>query len=329
VTIAMSDDKYLIFSGSSNRSLANNIVDYLGKSLGKCELGVFKDGEIRFQSHENVRGADVFVIQSMTMDTNFHIMELLLMADAFKRASARRITAVIPYYAYARQDRKDRPRVPISAKLIADLMETAGFSRVLTIDLHANQIQGFFNVPVDNLMALPIFISHFKNQQSLDTSKLVIVSPDAGGVERVRIFSQALHTKLAVAYKRRPEPGIAKIMSIIGKVKNKVALIVDDIIDSGGTLIETVHALKEKGAIKVSAVCTHGLLSGPAIQRIEDCEDLDKVYISDSVPLLGDKAKCKKIEVLSVSTLFAQAINSIHEETSVSKLFEFDKKNKK
>jgi ribose-phosphate pyrophosphokinase len=316
----MSDDKYLIFSGSSNAALAEKIVEHLGKSLGKSLLGVFNDGEIRFQSSENVRGADVFVVQSLTRDINFHIMELLLMADAFKRASARRITAVIPYYAYARQDRKDRPRVPISARLLADLLETAGFSRVLTIDLHANQIQGFFNVPVDNLMALPIFITYFKSMDNINLRDIVVVAPDAGGVERARLFSQALQAGLAIADKRRTEPGVAKIMHIIGDVKDKDTVIVDDIIDSAGTLVETIHGLKSQGARRVFAVCTHGLLSGKAIERIESAP-LEKVFISDTVPLTGEKAKCKKIEMLSVSKLFADAINSIHEETSVSKLF--------
>jgi ribose-phosphate pyrophosphokinase len=316
----MSDDKYLIFSGSSNLMLAENIVEQLGKNLGKSVLGKFSDGEIRFQSSENVRGADVFVIQSMTKHINFHIMELLLMADAFKRASAKRITAVIPYYAYARQDRKDRPRVPISAKLLADLLETAGFSRVLTIDLHANQIQGFFNIPVDNLMALPTFISFFKSLDNINFKDIVVVAPDAGGVERARLFSQALHAGLAIADKRRTEPGVAKIMHIIGDVKDKDTIIVDDIIDTAGTLVETVQGLKSHGARRVFAVCTHGLLSGKAIERIESAP-LEKVYISDTVPLSEEKAKCEKIETLSVSKLFAEAINSIHDETSVSKLF--------
>jgi ribose-phosphate pyrophosphokinase len=319
----MSDNKYLLFSGSSNGALAENIARHLGKTLGKCNLGRFSDGEIRFQSWENVRGADVFVIQSLTEDINFHIMELLLMADAFKRASARRITAVIPYYAYARQDRKDRPRVPISAKLIADLLETAGFSRVLTIDLHANQIQGFFNVPVDNLTALSTFITHFKGLENLNPAELVVVSPDAGGVERARIFSQALQASLAISYKQRPEPGIAKITHIIGDVEGKDAVLVDDIIDSAGTLTETVKVLKDKGARRVSAACSHGLLSGKAIERIEN-SPLEKLYISDTVPLKGNKAQCKKIEVLSVSRLFAEAIYSIHDETSVSRLFNLD-----
>lgn len=300
--------------------LAQQIVNHLDNKLGEALRETFSDGEIRFQSRENVRGADVFAIQSLTDNTNFHIMELLLMADAFKRASARRITAVIPYYAYARQDRKDRPRVPISAKLIADLLETAGFNRLLTIDLHANQIQGFFNVPVDNLMALPIFVSFFKNISGIKLKETVVVSPDAGGVERARLFSQELETGLAFAYKRRPEPGVAKIMHIVGDVENKDAIIVDDIIDTAGTIKETVINLKEKGARRVFAVCTHGILSGKAIENIEN-SPIEKVYISDTVPLKGVKSECSRIEVLSVSSLFASAIRSIHEETSVSELF--------
>jgi ribose-phosphate pyrophosphokinase len=313
----MNNPKYLIFSGSSNIELSSQIVSHLKKQLGQAKLGTFSDGEIRFQSHENVRGADVFIVQSFSSDINFHIMELLLMADAFKRASAKRITAVITYYAYARQDRKDRPRVPISARLIAELLETAGFSRVLSIDLHANQIQGFFNVPVDNLMALPIFISHFKK---IKLKNVVIVSPDAGGVERARVFSQNLNATLAIADKRRPEPNVSEVMHIIGEVKDKDAIIVDDIVDTAGTLTKTVQALKENGARKVFAACTHGIFSGQAIERISS-SDIDKIYISDTIPQSEEKLKCGKIEVLSVAKLFAQAIDSIHKETSVSKLF--------
>ena len=311
------DNKYLIFAGSSNLKLASDVVAHLGKSLGKCNLGVFSDGEIRFQSWENVRGADVFVVQSLTEKINFHIMELLLMADAFKRASARRITAVIPYYAYARQDRKDRPRVPISSRLLADLLETAGFSRVLTIDLHANQIQGFFNVPVDNLMALPIFVSYFNK---LNLKDLVIVSPDAGGVERARMFSKQIHAGLAIGDKRREKANVAEIMHIIGDVKDKNVIIVDDIIDTAGTLYETIKALKENGAKSIYALCTHGIFSGRAIEKIEN-SPVEKIFVSDTIPLKNDKSKCNKIEVLSVSKLFAEAIDSIHKETSVSKLF--------
>jgi len=245
-------------------------------------------------------------------------MELLLMADAFKRASARRITAVVPYYAYARQDRKDRPRVPISARLVADLLETAGFSRLLTVDLHANQIQGFFNNPVDNLMALPIFIDYFNKE--MDLSDLVVVSPDAGGVERARVFSQHIKAGLAIADKRREQANVAEIMHIIGDVEGKNAIIVDDIVDTAGTMKETIKALKKNGAKKVFAVCTHGILSGKAIERLQSAP-LEKIFISDTVPLAEEKAKCDKIEVLSVSKLFAEAISSIHNETSVSKLF--------
>ena len=277
----MNKTKQLIFSGSSNKQIAEKIVKHLKKELGKAKLGVFSDGEIRFQSKENVRGADIFIIQSLTEDINFHIMELLLMADAFKRASAGRITAVITYYAYARQDRKDRPRVPISARLIADLLETSGFSRVLTIDLHANQIQGFFNIPVDNLMALPIFCSYFTKMKLKNP---VVVSPDAGGVERARLFSQRLDSDLAIGDKRRTDPNVTEIMHIIGDVKNKDTIIFDDIIDTGGTLVETVNALKKNGAKRVFAACTHGVLSGKAIERIES-SPLEKIFISDTIPL--------------------------------------------
>ena len=311
------DNKYLIFAGSSNLKLASDVVAHLGKKLGECNLGVFSDGEIRFQSLENVRGADVFVIQSLTEEINFHIMELLLMADAFKRASAGRITAVVPYYAYARQDRKDRPRVPISSRLLADLLETAGFSRILTVDLHANQIQGFFNVPVDNLMALPIFVSYFNK---LNLKDLVIVSPDAGGVERARMFSKRIHAGLAIGDKRREKANVAEIMHIIGDVKDKNVIIVDDIIDTAGTLYETIKALKKNGAKSIYALCTHGIFSGRAIEKIEN-SPVEKIFVTDTVPLKNDKLKCNKIEVLSVSKLFAEAIDSIHEETSVSKLF--------
>lgn len=313
----MKKNKYLIFSGSSNIVIAKKIVRNLKKELGKANLGVFSDGEIRFQSWENVRGVDVFIIQSFTRDINFHIMELLLMADAFKRASARRITAVIPYYAYARQDRKDRPRVPISARLVADLLETSGFSRVLAIDLHANQIQGFFNIPVDNLMALPIFINHFKKMR---LKNLVIVSPDAGGVERARAFSQKLKSGLAIADKRRADANVAEIMHIIGDVEGKDAIIVDDIIDTAGTLFETIKALKKNGAKKIYAACTHGVLSGKAIERIKSAP-IEKLFISDTIPLSDNAKRTGKIEVLSVSNLFSKAIDSIHKETSVSKLF--------
>jgi len=313
----MSRNKFLIFSGSSNLKLAEEIAVHLDKQLGQSLLGVFSDGEIRFQSQENVRGADVFVVQSLCSDINFHTMELLLMADAFKRASANRVTGVIAYYAYARQDRKDRPRVPISARLMADLLETAGFSRVLTMDLHATQIQGFFNIPVDNLMALPVLINHFKSLKFKDP---VIVSPDAGGVERARLFSQKLGAGLAIANKRRPAPNITQLTHIIGDVSNRDAIIVDDIIDTAGTLSETVRALLDSGAHDVYAACTHPIFSGTAVQRLLD-SPLKKVYVTNTIPLRPEVQATGKVAVLSVSKLFAEAIESIHKETSVSKLF--------
>ncbi len=314
----MDKSKFLIFSGSSNSPLAEKIAVHLGNKLGNAELSIFSDGEIRFQSLENVRGADVFVIQSLCRDINYHVMELLLMADAFKRASAKRITAVITYYAYARQDRKDRPRVPISARLIADLLQTAGFSRVLTIDLHAAQIQGFFNIPVDNLMALPVFHAHFRKLKLTDP---VIVSPDAGGVERARLFSKKLNAELAIADKRRTAPNVAEVMHIIGEVQGKDAIIVDDIVDTASTLTKVVQALKNKGARRLYAACTHGVFSGNAFDLIAQSQ-LEKIVITDTVPLSQpDAGMNQKIEVLSVSELFAEAIESIYRETSVSKLF--------
>jgi ribose-phosphate pyrophosphokinase len=313
----MKETKLLLFSGSSNVKLAEDIAEHLGTKLGDATRTVFSDGEIRFQSHENVRGADVFIIQSLSADINFHIMELLLMADALKRASAQRITAVITYYAYARQDRKDRPRVPISARLLADMIETAGFSRLLTMDLHATQIQGFFNIPVDNLMGLPVFVSHFKK---MNLKNLVIVSPDAGGVERARIFSQCLNADLAIADKRRPQPNVAELMHIIGDVDGKDAIIIDDLIDTAGTLTSTVKALKERNAKRVYAACSHGIFSGKAFERIMD-SSLESVFSTDTIPLRCDSEKISKIVTLSVAELFANAIESIHCETSVSKLF--------
>ncbi len=312
--------RILVFSGSSNPSLATSIVDHIGCELAECTLTTFSDGEIRFQSHENVRGADVFIIQSLAGDINFHIMELLLMADALKRASALRITAVIPYYAYARQDRKDRPRVPISARLVADLLETAGFTRVLTIDLHANQIQGFFNIPVDNLMALPIFVPYVRQFPGIDLDNLVIVSPDAGGVERARHFARPLQAGLAIGDKRRSQPNVAEVMHIIGEVDGKDAIVVDDIVDTAGTMTQTIRAIKSNGAKRVFAACTHGIFSGEAIARIND-SPLEKIFVCDTIPQEAHLAACDKIQVMPVARLFADAISSIHDETSVSKLF--------
>jgi len=314
----MSINRLLLFSGSSNRQLAEDVAKKLQLQLGQSVLGVFADGEIRFQSLENVRGADVYVIQSFCQRINFHIMESLIIADALKRASAARVTAVITYYAYARQDRKDRPRVPISARLIADLLQTAGYSRILTVDLHSAQIQGFFNIPVDNLMALPVFISFF---QKYKLDNLVIVSPDAGGVERARLFASKLNADLAMANKRREEPNKAKLVNIIGEVEGKDAIIVDDIIDTAGTLCQTAFALKEKGARRIFACATHGIFSRDAFEKIKE-SPLEKIFITDTIPLKAESSLIReRIEVLSVADLFSQAIESIHYETSVSKLF--------
>jgi len=313
-------NNFLVFSGSANPGLARSIVSHLGCELAESTLTTFSDGEIRFQSHENVRGADVFIIQSLAGDINFSIMELLLMADALKRASARRITAVISYYAYARQDRKDRPRVPVSARLLADLLETAGFSRILTIDLHANQIQGFFNVPVDNLMALPIFVSYLRNDAGLDLKNLVIVSPDAGGVERARLFARPMNAGLAIGDKRRSGPNVAEVMHIIGDVDGRDAIVVDDIVDTAGTLTQTIRAIRKNGARRVFAACTHGIFSGQALQRLAEAP-LEKIFTTDTIPQEKNIQVNPKIQVLSVARLLADAIASIRDETSVSKLF--------
>jgi ribose-phosphate pyrophosphokinase len=310
--------KIKMFAGSSNIELAKRIGDYLDIPLGKQLLSTFSDGEIRYQILENIRGADIFTFQSLSTDVNFHLMELLIMGDAVRRASGGRITAVIPYYGYARQDRKDRPRVPITSRLIADLIVAAGFDRVLTVDLHAPQIQGFFNIPLDNLIAAPLLIEHLE-RMDID-GDIIIVSPDAGGVERARAFAEKLGAYLAIVDKRRYEPNKAELRHIIGKVKDKVAIIVDDIVDTAGTLTNTVEALLKKGAKKVYAVTTHAVLSGPAIERIKK-SNIEKLIVTDTIPLSEEGKKCEKIEVLSISPLLGEAIRSIHEETSVSRLF--------
>ena len=265
----MKSSKMKMFAGSSNPALAKAISEYIDLPMGKQILKVFSDGEIRYQILENVRGADLFIFQSLSRDVNYHIMELLIMGDAARRASAGRLTALIPYFGYARQDRKDRPRVPISSRLVADIIIASGFDRVLTVDLHAPQIQGFFNIPMDNLMAAPILIEHIKRMKIKE--EMVIVSPDAGGVERARFFAENLNAYLAIVDKRRYEPNKAELRHIIGKVENKVALIVDDIVDTAGTLCNTVQALLERGAVKVYAASVHPVLSGPAIERISSC----------------------------------------------------------
>ncbi|HKF52669.1 MAG TPA: ribose-phosphate pyrophosphokinase [Candidatus Acidoferrales bacterium] len=313
----MADDKLKIFSGSANPALCETICKYLSVPRGKAERGQFSDGETRFQILENVRGADVFVVQACSQPVDSHLMELLLMIDAFKRASAWRVTAVIPYYAYARQDRKDRPRVPISAKLVADLLETAGASRALTLDLHAPQIQGYFNVPVDHLFAAPVLVEYF---QSNGIRKATVVSPDAGGVERARFFAKRMDAPLAIVDKRRIDVNVSEVMHLIGDVKGRPALIIDDIIDTAGTLVKTAEALLKEGATEVYAGCTHAILSGPAIERI--CKSpIKEVIVTDSVPLTEEAKHVSKIKVLSVAPLLARGIRSIHEETSISELF--------
>ena len=313
----MTDDKFKIFSGSANPRLAGEICNHLGVKLGEAKLGKFSDGEVYFQILENVRGADVFVVQPGTNPADFHLMELLMMIDAFKRASAWRITAVMPYYCYARQDRKDKPRVPISAKLVADLLETAGANRALTLDLHAPQIQGYFNVPVDHLYASPVLIDYFKGK---NIQNLTVVSPDAGGVERARAFAKKLDSPLAIVDKRRVDIDVSEVMHLIGEVRGRATLIIDDIIDTAGTLVKTAEALLKEGATSVYAACTHPVLSGPAVERI--CASrIEEVIVTDSVPLSEAAKRVSRIKVLSVAALLARGIHSIHEESSISELF--------
>jgi len=311
------DERFKIFSGTANPSLAEHICKHLNVPLGKALLGRFSDGEIYFQILENVRGADVFVLQPCSFPVDNHLLELLLMIDAFKRASAWRITAVLPYYCYARQDRKDKPRVPISAKLVADLLETAGASRALTLDLHAPQIQGYFDVPVDHLYGSPVLVDYFRNK---NLPNLTVVSPDAGGVERARAFAKKLGAPLAIVDKRRVDLDVTEVMNLIGDVRGRSTLIVDDIIDTAGTLVKTADALMREGATQVYAACTHAVFSGPAVERIENSV-IAEVVATDSVPLCEAAKHLKKIKILSVAELLARGIRSIHEETSISELF--------
>lgn len=306
-----------VFAGSSNRELAQEIVGHLGVELGKSVLDQFSDGEIYFYIDENVRGEDVFVIQTGAHERNFHLMELFIMIDALKRASAERITAVIPYYAYSRQDWKDRPRVPISARLVADLLEAAGADRVLTMDLHSPQIQGFFSIPVDNLIA---GVELGKYIKSLKLEKLTVISPDAGGVGRARWFAKQLGAKLGIIDKRRPAPNVAKVLHVIGEVKGRDVVILDDMVDTAGTLVQSAVALYEEGAKTVFAACTHPVLSGMAVEKITD-SDLEKLIVTNTIPLEGSAKSCDKIEVLSMAELFGEAIRRIHKGSSVSFLF--------
>jgi ribose-phosphate pyrophosphokinase len=314
---AMNPERLKVFTGSANPALAEEMCGCMGLPLGKASVRQFADGEIYLQILENVRGTDVFVLQPTCTPVDRHLMELLLMIDALKRSSAQRITAVLPYYGYARQDRKDKPRVPISAKLIAGLIERAGADRILALDLHAAQIQGFFDIPVDHLFAAPVMIEYFKPQE---TQHLTVVSPDAGGVERARAFAKRLKAPLAIIDKRREEANVAEVMHIIGRVKGRNCLIVDDLIDTGGTLVKATEALLEKGATSVSACATHAVLSGPAVERIESSE-LNEVVLTNSIPSSEQARRSKKVRSLSVGKLLATAVQSIHEETSISVLF--------
>jgi ribose-phosphate pyrophosphokinase len=314
----LSDDKrFKIFSGSANRPLSEEVCNFLGVPLGETRLQRFSDGELHFQLLENVRGVDVFLIQPTCHPVDQNVMELLIMMDALKRASAGRITVVIPYYGYARQDRKDRPRVAITSKLVADLLTTAGANRALLIDLHAAQIQGFFNIPVDHLFASPVLVGYFRD---LNLPNLTVVSPDAGGVERARFFAKKMEVPLAIVDKRRTEMNVTEVMNVIGDVRGRTCLILDDIVDTAGTLVKTAEALLEQGAEKVYACASHAVLSGPAVERIRDSR-IEQFIVSNTIPLSEAAQKVDKIKVLSIAGLIGRAIESIHMETSVSTLF--------
>jgi ribose-phosphate pyrophosphokinase len=310
-------ERIRLFSGNANRPLAERICQKLGVSLGKAHVTTFSDGETRVEIDENVRGMDVFIIQSTCSPVNVTLMELLIMIDAMKRASADRITAVIPYYGYARQDRKVAPRAPISAKLVADLLTTAGANRILSMDLHAGQIQGFFNIPVDNLFATPVLLDYMKRNYN---DNVVIVSPDTGGVERARAFGSRLGASLAIIDKRREGPNDAQVMNIVGQVEGKKVIILDDMIDTAGTVVRAAKALMEQGALEVSVCCTHPVLSGPAIDRLESSE-LKEVIVTDTIPLHERALACQRIKVLSVAVLLSEAVRRIYYNDSVSSLF--------
>ncbi|MGH9522571.1 MAG: ribose-phosphate diphosphokinase [Terriglobales bacterium] len=311
------DEKLKIFCGSANPPLAEEICSFLGIAIGQKHMTRFSDGESYVQILENVRGADCFIVQPTCHPVDSHLMELMLMIDALKRASAKRITPVIPYFGYARQDRKDKPRAPISAKLVADLLTTAGSDRALIVDLHAPQIQGFFNIPVDHLFASPVLVSHFRD---MELPNLTVVSPDAGGVERARFFAKKMDSPMAFVDKRRVEMDVTEVMHLVGDVRGRICLILDDIIDTAGTLVKTACALMDNGAERVYACASHPVLSGPAIERISK-SPLTEVVVTNTIPLTEEGKREPKIKVLSVAGLVARAIQSIHEETSVSKLF--------
>jgi ribose-phosphate pyrophosphokinase len=316
------DDKFKIFCGTANEPLADEVCHFLGLTRGQARVTRFADGEAYIQIQENVRGADVFLMQPTCKPVDMHLMELLLMIDALKRASARRITAVIPYFGYARQDRKDKPRVPISSKLVADLLTTAGADRALVVDLHAPQLQGFFNIPVDHLFASPVLVDYYKK---LNLPNLTVVSPDAGGVERARFFAKKMDAALAIVDKRRVDVNVAEVMHVIGDVSGRSCLVIDDLIDTAGTLVKTAQALLDNGATAVYSCASHAVLSGPAVENISK-SPITEVVVTNTIPLSteADAARVEKggkIRVLTIAGLIGRAIQSIHEETSVSKLF--------
>jgi ribose-phosphate pyrophosphokinase len=313
-----SEQSIKIFAGSSNPLLAGQICDFLDMRLGQVRNVRFSDGELFVEIGENVRGADVFVVQSTCSPANEHLMEMLIMIDALKRASAKSICAVIPYYGYARQDRKVAPRTPITAKLVSDLISAAGTTRVLSVDLHAAQIQGFFSIPFDHLFALPIMLEHMRENYAADSA--VVVSPDAGGVERARAYAKRQGGGLAIIDKRRPAPNVAQIMNIIGEVKDRDAILVDDMIDTAGTLSEAAIALMDKGARRVVAYATHAVLSGPAVERLA-ASPIEKVVVTDTIPLKAEARACGKFVQLSIAPLLAKALRRIHLGESVSSLF--------
>lgn len=306
-----------VFSGNANRALAEEIAVYLKKPLGRADVKKFSDGETWVEIQENVRGADVFVIQPTSNPANDHLMELLIMIDALRRASADRITAVIPYFGYARQERKIQPRTPISAKLVADLITAAGANRVLSVDLHAGQIQGFFNIPFDHLFAKPVFVEYLKKSLS---GEMVVVSPDAGGAERARSYGKVFKVPMAMVDKRRPSPNVSDVMHIIGDVSGKKAVIIDDMIDTAGTMVQAAEALIKSGATSVWACCTHAVLSGTAAKRISE-SPINEVIVTNTIPLSDEAKSCSKIKVLSVASLLGEAIKRINHADSVSSLF--------
>ncbi len=315
--LTLATDDLQLFGGTSNPTLTSEVCKYLGIESGEIVAATFSDGETQVEIGENVRGKDVFILQSTCPPVNDNLMQLLIIMDALRRASAKRITAVIPYYGYARQDRKVKPRAPITAKLVADIIKTAGASRVVSMDLHAGQIQGYFNIPVDNIYASPILLKHIKANIHNDC---VVVSPDAGGVERARAFAKRINAGLAIIDKRREAPNVAKAMNIIGEVDGKEAVILDDMVDTAGTLTQAAQALKDRGAIEIHACCTHPVLSGPAIKRIEE-SPLDSLVVANTIPLNDSALNCKKIIALSIAELLGETIKRIHNSNSVSSLF--------